>query len=55
MGLLPTEEIKFLCIKSQCTWLLLDLGALCARINSYALNSDEKCSMLLLVCGFCLC
>lgn len=52
MGLLPTEEIKFLYITSQCTWLLLDLGALCARINSYALNSDEKCSMLLLVCVF---
>lgn len=50
MGLFPTEEINFLCITSQCTWLLLGLGALCARINSYALSSDEKCSMLLLVC-----
>lgn len=52
MGLFPAEEINFLCIISQFTWLLLDLGALCARINSYSLNSDEKCSMLLLVCVF---
>lgn len=52
MGLFPTEEINFLCIASQCTWILSGLGALCARINSYALSSDEKCSMLLLVCVF---
>lgn len=50
MGLFPTEEIIFLCITSQCIWLLLGLGALCGRINSCGLSSDGKCSMLLSVC-----